>query len=343
MRDALPRSPIPASQTPISLGNPSRSDDDYPRLTARPGIDVMPLASPPRVNSLYGVGVSITLHAAALGVLLLIHLPIPAEFPTDPVTSRWSPAEAPALMIEPELLIAPNRAPVAATALPAMDLTPESSAAEIPDLAIEVGSIATGQNAAKLKSATGPRKGRSGTGRGTGQGTGAGQPFFEIPRPGESIVFIVDNSRSMNHPHDSEFKTRFRRVKAELIQCIAQMPADGRFSVIFFSREVYPLPAPGLRSADPATKDAALRWVGAMESGGSPTDPRQAVALGLRLQPDRIYFLTDGEFERGANLALIKLRQERTAIDTFAFGERLGEDVLRQLAEHNRGRYTFVP
>lgn len=297
-----------------------------------------------RLSSVFGVAVSLTLHAAALGVLLLLQFPVLAYLPRDPVSSRWSPAEAPVLTIAPELQIAPIQAPDAEPSLVAVSTTTESTAAEIPDLKIEVGAMAPEQNPAKPRTAaSGPRKGRSGKGAGTGEGGGGGVPFFDVPGPGESIVFIVDNSRSMNHPHDSEFKTRFRRVKAELIQCIAQMPADGRFSVIFFSRDVYPLPAPGLRTADPITKDAALRWVGGMESGGSPTDPRQAVALGLRLQPDRIYFLTDGEFERGANLALVKLRQERTVIDTFAFGERLGEDVLRQLAEHNRGRYTFVP
>lgn len=297
-----------------------------------------------RLSSVCGVAVSLTLHAAALGVLLLLQFPVLAYRPSDPVSSRWSPAEATVLTIAPELQIAPIQAPDAGPSLVAVSSTPESSTAEIPDLKIEVGAIDPEQSPAKPKAAaSGPRKGRSGKGAGTGEGGGGGEPFFDVPGPGESIVFIVDNSRSMNHRHDSEFKTRFRRVKAELIKCIAQMPADGRFSVIFFSRDVYPLPAPGLRTADPVTKDAALRWVGAMDSGGSPTDPRQAVALGLRLQPDRIYFLTDGEFERGANLALVKLRQERTIIDTFAFGERLGEDVLRQLAEHNRGHYTFVP
>lgn len=297
-----------------------------------------------RLSSVCGIGVSLTLHAAVLGVLLLLQFPMLAYPPSDPVSSRWSPTEAPVLTIEPELQIAPSSAPAAKPSLVAFQATSESSAAEIPDLKIAVGAIAPEQNPAKPKTAaTGPRKGRSSQGAGSGEGGGGGEPFFDVPGPGESIVFIVDNSRSMNHRHESEFKTRFRRVKAELIQCIAQMPADGKFSVIFFSRDVYPLPAPGLRTADPVTKEAALRWVGAMDSGGSPTDPRQAVALGLRLQPDRIYFLTDGEFEGGANLALVKLRQDRTIIDTFAFGERLGEDVLRQLAEHNRGRYKFVP
>jgi hypothetical protein len=304
----------------------------------------MPLANSTRGSSLCGLGVSVMIHAAALGVLLFLQFPVTACVPTDPVSSRWSPAEAPVLTIEPELQIAPNPAPAAEPSLVAVSSTPDSSAGEIPDLKIELGTIAPAQNPAKRKTAaSGPRKGRSGKGAGTGEGGGGGEPFFDVPGPGESIVFIVDNSRSMNHRHDSEFKTRFRRVKAELIKCIALMPADGKFSVIFFSNEVFPLPAPGLQTADPVTKDATLRWIATMHSDGSPTDPRKAVILGLRLQPDRIYFLTDGEFGGAANLMLQKHRQERTIIDTFAFGERLGENLLQQLAGNNRGQYTFVP
>ncbi len=304
----------------------------------------MPLTSSTRGSSLCGVGVSVTLHAAAIGVLLFLQFPAIDYVLSDPVSSRWSPTEAPVLTIEPELQIAPIQAPAAIPSLVAVSSTPDSSAAEILDLKIDVGAIAPEQNPAKPKTAaSGPRKGRSGRGAGTGDGGGGGKPFFDVPSPGESIVFIVDNSRSMNHPHDSEFKTRFRRVKAELIKCIALMPADGKFSVIFFSNEIFPLPALGLQTADPVTKDATLRWIATMHSDGSPTDPRKAVILGLRLQPDRIYFLTDGEFGGAANLMLQKLRQERTIIDTFAFGERLGEDLLQQLAGNNRGQYTFVP
>lgn len=315
-----------------------------PAVSSVPGSSNVSNCSAIRWNSLYGVAASLALHAAALSLLFLLHLPVSTFQPADPVSSRWSPTEEPPLALEPELTIAPIRTERPRQASAAAQSAAEASPAGLPELQFEVAADLievepTGPN----HSRTGARKARSGNGQGAGRGTGGGQPFFDVPGPGESIVFIVDNSRSMNHPHDSEFKTRFRRVKAELLKCIALMPADGRFSVIFFAREVFPLPAPGLRTADPVTKEAALRWVGAMDAGGSPTDPRKALALGLRLQPDRIYFLTDGEFERAANLTLLKLRQERTIIDTFAFGERLGEDLLRQLAEHNRGRYTFVP
>lgn len=302
----------------------------------------MPTAASSRFSSLCGAAVSLALHAAVLGVLLLLHFPVPVFAPADPVSSRWSPTDETAVTVEPAIELA---GPAADPGRPSFT----AALASQPSDRLDEAFVNVGTPVMAVSSRTAPaerparEKSSAGTGTGAGQGAGGGRPFFDVPGPGESIVFIVDSSRSMNHRHDSEFKTRFRRVKAELMKCIALMPADGKFTVIFFSRDVFPMPAPGLRTADPITKEAALRWIGGMVSDGSPTDPRKAVQLGLRLQPDRIYFLTDGEFARAASLMLAKLRQERTIVDTFAIGERLGEDVLRQFAEHNRGRYTFVP
>ena len=65
--------------------------------------------------------------------------------------------------------------------------------------------------------------------------------------------------------------------------------------------------------------------------------------LALTLQPDIVYFLTDGEFDQGVNRRLLLIKQDRTAIHTFAFGEQTGEAVLEQIAKNNQGKFTFVP
>lgn len=184
----------------------------------------------------------------------------------------------------------------------------------------------------------------SGTGTGTGVGPGSGPGFFGIQPPAATrVVFVVDSSRSMNHPHDSPAKTRFRRVKLELLKCILEMKSDQSFYVVFFSNETTPMPAASLQPARPGVRDPFLKWVGEAPSGGGPTNPLGALELALRLQPDVIYFLTDGEFDGRINRRLLALEQRQTVIHTFAFGETLGEEVLKTLAAHNRGKYQFIP
>jgi ABC-type Fe3+ transport system substrate-binding protein len=56
-----------------------------------------------------------------------------------------------------------------------------------------------------------------------------------------------------------------------------------------------------------------------------------------------ICFLTDGEFAGHISRQLKTLRQDRTMIHTFAFGETYGEETLKALAANNRGEYRFVP
>ena len=121
------------------------------------------------------------------------------------------------------------------------------------------------------------------------------------------------------------------------------MRPEQQFFVIFFSNEAQAMPSPVLQSATPHAKERYLKWVAMMSAEGAPTDPRGALALALQFQPDVIYFLTDGEFDKRVNRRLTKIKQERTSIHTFAFGERIGEAVLEEIARNNHGKYTFVP
>ncbi len=183
-----------------------------------------------------------------------------------------------------------------------------------------------------------------GIGHGRGDGVGQGTGFFGLkPSSTESVVFVVDGSRSMNHPHDSPSKTRYRRLKLELIRSIYEMQPTQSFHVIFFHREAVPMPATTLISAAPRQRDPYLRWIAEQSAGGSPTDPLPALELALTLRPDVICFLTDGEFDTRIKRRLNTLKQQQTAIHTFAFGESFAEATLKQLAIQNRGEYRFVP
>lgn len=183
-----------------------------------------------------------------------------------------------------------------------------------------------------------------GTGTGAGVGSGAADGFFGMPfELGQRIVFVVDNSRSMNHPHDSPAKTRYRRLKEELVRCILEMKSHQSFYVVFFSNVTTPMPARGLQPATDAVRRPLLYWIARLPAGGAPTDPIEALELGLELRPDVLCFLTDGEFPPGVKRKMAAISQTRTAIHTFAFGDPEAEETLRSLAERNSGEYRFVP
>lgn len=195
-----------------------------------------------------------------------------------------------------------------------------------------------------------PRAGESEPGAGEGTGTGAGtgngdeSGFFGLNSPGRRFVFVVDASSSMQKKHDSEAKTRFGRVKLEIVRSIAGMTPQQGFFVIYFNSVPHPMPANGLQPATPAVQRHYLDWTTRFRAGGD-TNPLQALELALALQPDVIYFLTDGVIPRGKNVLrrVTGLNQGRTRVHTFAFGSRSGEEMMQALAEQNRGEYRFVP
>lgn len=184
--------------------------------------------------------------------------------------------------------------------------------------------------------------GGEGTGDGTGNGSGSGGGFFGIRPIGNSIVYVVDCSRSMNHPHDSDAKTRFRRLKMELVKSIGMMHEDMQFYIVFFNEEAFPMPATSMVYATASQKQKQLEWVARMRADGN-TDPRSALSLALKMKPHMIYFLTDGSFDRAVEKQVLKLSQKDTVIHTFAFGNEATKDALRELAERNRGKFHFVP
>ncbi len=161
---------------------------------------------------------------------------------------------------------------------------------------------------------------------GTGKGDGQGGDFFGIRPQGQRFVYVIDCSGSMNYHHSSEAKTRFRRVKFELLRSIGMMHPSQKFFMVFFNDEMFAMPAPSLQSALPARKKCYLNWMANVKALGE-TDPIEAVTLALRLQPDVIYFLTDGNFTAKTEKQLMALRQSRATLHTFAFAAETSEEI----------------
>ena len=175
----------------------------------------------------------------------------------------------------------------------------------------------------------------TGIGKGIGNGIGDGKQFFGMASEGKSFVYVLDCSMSMNHPHDSDAKTRFKRLKLELMNSVNHLKPDQEFFIVFFNQEAIAMPANGMVPAVPENQTRFLNWMQQINAVGD-TDPTAALEIALRLRPDVIYFLTDGSFSPDANEIVRSIKQSRSIIHTFTFEQNLtkkqqaGIELMRQ-------------
>jgi hypothetical protein len=186
---------------------------------------------------------------------------------------------------------------------------------------------------AGFASIPGEDKGQAGGRRGAGS-----IGFFGERASGSSFVFIVDSSGSMEG-------SRFARAVEELNRAIGQLRIKQQFYVIFYNDEAVPLFSPNSRNrmyrASGKNRRRAKKWIGLQQAGGG-TEPEAAIHQALRLKPDVIFFLSDGEVPRTTRTVATEFNHFGTIINTIAFQFRGGEAILKGIAEDNQGNYRFV-
>jgi hypothetical protein len=174
--------------------------------------------------------------------------------------------------------------------------------------------------------------------------------FFGTEASGNSFVFVLDTSGSMNDGN------RYNRAAEELIQALDALSSEQEFCVIAFNSQVWPMLNNSFDQTTllPATSENKARlkaWLENLRPVGW-TDPRDAMALALKLSPSAIFFLSDGEFKQGPPTrklgyeTLSKVnRANRThvPIHTLAFEDQANAPILRSMAKASGGSYRFVP
>ncbi len=177
---------------------------------------------------------------------------------------------------------------------------------------------------------------------GRGSPSGVEKGFFGIGDTGKSFVYVVDCSDSMNE------RNKFRRAKYELMRSLEQLSSDQRYFVIFYSDGAYPMDADEPVAATEQQVAQTTEWIQDVEAGGG-TNPLPALLLALAMQPDAIYFLTDGQFDpqimlelRGRNRDNRRLSLTQIPIHTIAFGDRRAEGLMKSISRSSGGRYRFV-
>jgi hypothetical protein len=169
---------------------------------------------------------------------------------------------------------------------------------------------------------------------GLGQG---GRGFFGtgVPETARKIVYVVDRSGSMTDSIDF--------VKYELKRSIGDLGEENEFHVIFYSSgPPVEMPTRRLVSSTDRNKQLAFEFIDGVIPQGE-TDPSKALERAFACQPDLIYLLTDGEFDK-AIVDLVKRLNVggKVTVHTIGFLYQTGEQVLKQIANDNNGNYKFV-
>ena len=182
-----------------------------------------------------------------------------------------------------------------------------------------------------------------GTGTGTfGSGLG-GAPtakFFGAEIAGRRIVFVLDNSGSMQGG-------RLETVIAELLNCLDRLRDDQEFYILFHSDVVYPMLYPDpidryLRPTD-ANKRMVAAWLDTVELclGDSVEDAINAAAM---IEPDTLFLLSDGRIQGDNKFRVLMNGNARNfPIHTFAVGMNgsvAGRKNLQMIADANGGDFT---
>jgi hypothetical protein len=179
----------------------------------------------------------------------------------------------------------------------------------------------------------------------TGTAMGGATSLFGITDAGKRFVYVLDRSGSM-----SDFGA-IRVAKAELMSSLERLDTTQQFQVIFYSNAPLMLDPRNARSDMFRGIDThrleVRRQVDAITPDGG-TNHIPALEMALKLNPDVIFFLTDGAgiTLSDAELARIKQRNNGGArIHCIEFGKsnlsRGVKNFLQKLAEHNGGEYQY--
>ncbi len=175
-----------------------------------------------------------------------------------------------------------------------------------------------------------------------------GASFFGAQAEGNRFVFVIDSSGSMRGP-------RWESLCKELVRAIKSLSPDQDFFVISFDAFAHPMfgtaPPKGkfLKSIDKNVK-RIQNWLLSIEHGRN-TLPASSVGMAMKLEPDAIFLLSDGEIRDSTvmDLRVWNRKQDEDGstkalvpIHTVLLHSLMGYETLETIARENGGTFTPV-
>lgn len=170
--------------------------------------------------------------------------------------------------------------------------------------------------------------------------------LFGLVGEGFKFVYVFDRSGSMG----GSGRQAFQLVKHELRGSLQSLDTVHQFQLIFYNERPVifnPSGIPGrLAFATEENKQRALRFLDSITPDGG-TEHEAALKLAIRLRPDVIFFLTDGDDPQLTPQQIERLSRLAAGITihTIEFGSGprpAGSSFLAALAAENGGKYVYV-
>ena len=227
---------------------------------------------------------------------------------------------------------------VVSTVMVPITVMPESSVtlASLPDVQAPVS-----DNKGGAKRGRSSKDGKNGATTGLGVGPAEGTSrvsFFGSEVQANSVGFVIDASKSMSG-------MRFQRARQELVNSLSKLQPNQRFFVVFYTDQTFPMFFPDntieLIPADQRNLGRVFRWIEQSEVQGG-TKPQAAMVMTLKLKPDLIFFLSDGDIPFETQGYVLRYNSG-SKVHTITFGSDIGAVLMRQIAAGNGGEYRFIP
>jgi len=163
---------------------------------------------------------------------------------------------------------------------------------------------------------------------------------------GNRFVYVFDRSASMGEPDGRPLA----RAKQELLASLDRLGSVQQFYVVFYNQRQHVFNAADARHrlvfATDDNKRAARRFIEAVRADGG-TRHFEAIATGLRLRPDVMFVLTDGEAADDLSAAELEslggsLAGTKCIVVQFGGDDGRRSPRLARLAEMSGGRYAVV-
>ncbi len=179
--------------------------------------------------------------------------------------------------------------------------------------------------------------------------------FYGAESSGNSFCFVVDGSGSMRGGP-------WEAARIELLKSIGSLKPTQRFYIIFFNKEVMAITEPGTNqpaskplTATPENLAHVKRWLDTLQiMTGEP--PMKAMEAALEIECDCIYYLADGEMSDSIAKKLLDMLRKKNRVNdiidgevvvmpihTIAYYSDKGLEIMRRIAEENRGQFAYVP
>ena len=172
--------------------------------------------------------------------------------------------------------------------------------------------------------------------------------FFGAQAEGNRFVFVIDSSGSMRGP-------RWEALCKELIRALQSLSPDQDFFVISFDSMAHPMfgiapPKGKFLKAVKKNVEQVQNWLRSIKHG-KRTFPASAVGIAMKLEPDAIFLLSDGEINDSTveDLRVWNRKQDvdgnvvaLVPIHTVLLHSPIGFATLEAIARENGGTFTPV-